>query len=222
MNYYADRRRNAAARDAALARRLRILVADDNRDTVLTLLALLRDEGHDAHGAYTGAEALKASRLNSYDAMILDIELPELSGYAIAQEIRALYHGSARPPLLIAISGKWNKASEKLLSRTVGFDHHLEKPWEPNALIKLLAPLTMPSGTQRMTNETSYMRNLRGALATLDNDETVLAAVLGVSRETLANWLSGQAPPTVDSYLKVLDILVNGPLWREGQDVSSA
>lgn len=79
----------------------------------------------------------------AYDAIILDIEMPDLSGYAVAQEIRTLYYGS-RAPLLIAISGKWNKPSERLLAKSVGFDHHLEKPCDPNLLLMLLAPLRQP------------------------------------------------------------------------------
>lgn len=121
-------------------RPLRILVADDNRDTVLTLMMLLREEGHEVRTAYDGSDALRAARFANFDAIILDIEMPELSGYAIAQELRAHYYGT-RAPLLVAISGKWNKPSEKLLSRAVGFDHHLTKPCDPNEILRLLKPL---------------------------------------------------------------------------------
>lgn len=125
-------------------RKLRILIADDNRDTVSTLATLLRLEGHDVHGVYNGADVLRIARLQTFDAIICDIELPEMSGYAIAQELRTQNY-PRRAPFLIAISGKWNKPSEKLLAQTVGFDHHLEKPCDPNALIRLLKPLAFPS-----------------------------------------------------------------------------
>jgi len=124
-------------------RKLRILVADDNRDMVLTLMMLLQEEGHEVRGAHNGSDVMKIARLHRFDAIILDIEMPEMSGYAIAQELRALYfrtHG----PLLIAISGRWNKPSEKLLAQVVGFDHHLDKPCDPQVLLKLLKPLTLP------------------------------------------------------------------------------
>jgi two-component system CheB/CheR fusion protein len=134
---------SGASGPTAALRNLRILVADDNRDTVLMLMMLLRDEGHDVHGYYNGVDALRAARFRAYDAIILDIEMPDLSGYAVAQEIRTLYYGS-RAPLLIAISGKWNKPSERLLAKSVGFDHHLEKPCDPNLLLMLLAPLRQP------------------------------------------------------------------------------
>jgi len=124
---------------------LRVLVADDNRDTVLTLMMLLREERHEVRSAYTGTDVMRIARLNRFDAIILDIEMPEMSGYAIAQELRTHYYGT-RAPLLIAISGKWNKPSEKLLAQVVGFDHHLEKPCDPNALLRLLKPLRAEGG----------------------------------------------------------------------------
>ena|SRR6185503_2922955 len=125
-------------------RALRVLVADDNRDTVLTLATLLREEGHDVRAAYTGTDVMRIARLHRFDVVILDIEMPEMSGYAVAQELRTHYYGT-NPPLLIAISGKWNRPSEKLLARAVGFDHHFEKPCDPNTLLKLLKPVTLPA-----------------------------------------------------------------------------
>jgi CheY-like chemotaxis protein len=119
-------------------RPLRILVADDNRDTVLSLQLLLQEEGHDVVGAHNGLDALRIARLHAFDAIILDIEMPEVSGYALARELRAQYHGT-RGPLLVAITGKWNKPSEKLLAQAVGFDHHLSKPCDPGALLKLVS-----------------------------------------------------------------------------------
>lgn len=126
-------------------RKLRILVADDNRDTVLTLMEILRLEGHEVHGVYKGSDVMRLARLYVLDAIVCDIELPEMSGYAIAQQVRSHCYPK-RTPLLIAISGKWNSPSEKLLAQTVGFDHHLAKPCNPSTLIRLLQPLALPSG----------------------------------------------------------------------------
>lgn len=127
---------------------LRILVADDDRDTVLTLTLILRDEGHEVEGVYTGEDALKTARSGKFDAIILDVEMPGQSGYAIAREIREHYWRE-RCPLLIAISGKWVSASDQLLAKVAGFDHHLTKPCDPNALIRLLVPLSMRLRRQR-------------------------------------------------------------------------
>jgi CheY-like chemotaxis protein len=131
---------SAASRQ--LPRKLRVLVADDNRDVVLTLSMLVREEGHEVQGVYNGMEALTTARMFTFDAIVLDIEMPELSGYAIARELRSFYYRS-RCPLLIALTGKWNRGSEKLLSRALGFDHHFEKPCDPNRLLAALRPLSL-------------------------------------------------------------------------------
>lgn len=67
---------------------LRILVVDDDRDTVDMLALVLRDEGHIVHGVYNGKEVLPAARILRPDAIIVDISVPGMSGYAVAQEIR--------------------------------------------------------------------------------------------------------------------------------------
>lgn len=95
--------------------------------------------------ACNGTDVMRIAHVHRFDAVILDIEMPEMSGYAVAQELRTLYFGM-RTPLLIAISGKWNKPSEKLLAQAVGFVHHLEKPCDPSTLIRLLEPLRLRAG----------------------------------------------------------------------------
>jgi DNA-binding response OmpR family regulator len=93
---------------------LRILVADDERDTVLTLVALLRDEGHEVRGLYRGADVLRALEDFDPDVVLLDIAMPDMSGYEVAQEIRRKY-GLVRPRL-IAISGRYKQGSDKVLA----------------------------------------------------------------------------------------------------------
>jgi DNA-binding response OmpR family regulator len=123
-------------------RPLRILIADDDRDTALTLATILRHEGHEAHIVLRGDEVVELDRFFRPDVLIVDISLPGMSGYAIAREIRER-HESATTPLLIAVSGKWTKAAEKLLGQEVGFDYYLIKPCDPQEIVQLLGPLRM-------------------------------------------------------------------------------
>src|SRR5204862_3677752 len=81
---------------------LRIVVADDDRDTATTVAAILRGEGHEVQTVLRGDEALELCRLFRPDVVIADINLPGESGYAIARELRER-HGELAP-LLIAIS----------------------------------------------------------------------------------------------------------------------
>jgi len=128
---------------APALRPVRVLVADDERDIVLTLESILRDEGYDTQGAYNGDDVLKKARVMRPDAVILDIQMPGISGFAVARELREMYTLD-RQPLLIAITGKWIKSSDRLLGALVGFDHYLLKPCDPQALLKLISPLKTP------------------------------------------------------------------------------
>jgi DNA-binding response OmpR family regulator len=123
-------------------RTLRILVADDARDSVLTLLMLLRDEGHEVRGVHSGRQALAVAPEFEPDAVLLDIALPDLSGWEVARQIRN--RTGDKGPMLIGISGEYRQASDRILSEIIGFDHYLVKPYEPNALLALLHPLTLP------------------------------------------------------------------------------
>jgi CheY-like chemotaxis protein len=75
--------------------------------------------------------------------VILDIQMPGISGFAAARELRQIYTLD-RQPLLIAITGKWTKTSDRLLAALVGFDHYFLKPCDPQQVLKLLAPLRTP------------------------------------------------------------------------------
>ena len=119
---------------------LRILVADDERDTVQTLAAILGDEGHQVVEAYNGPAVLAEMKKDLPDAIIIDINMPDISGLAVAREARRIY-GHATP-LMIAISGKFIAESDRMLADIAGFDHFLQKPCDISRLLELLAPLT--------------------------------------------------------------------------------
>lgn len=80
------------------------------------------------------------------DVVVLDINLPEMSGWQLASTIRARL--TKKQPLLIGISGVFTKGGDKVLAQISGFDHYLLKPYDPNALLGLLAPLSSPSADQ--------------------------------------------------------------------------
>ena len=118
---------------------LRVLVVDDERDAVLTLMALLRDEGYEVRGAYRGKVVLDLIRDFAPHAVLLDIGMPDLNGYEVARQIRGRWGELA--PLLVAVTG-WKKSADRLLAQMAGFDHHVAKPYEPQTLLALLRPLS--------------------------------------------------------------------------------
>lgn len=119
---------------------LRILIADDDRDTVEMLTVILRNEGHIVQGCYSGKEVLPIVPGFRPDAIIMDINVPGLSGYAVARAIRHSF-SDMRRPLMIAISGVWKETPDRMIAEEVGFDHHLLKPADPHELLGLLEPL---------------------------------------------------------------------------------
>jgi DNA-binding response OmpR family regulator len=124
---------------AAAPKPLRVLIADDDRDTANMLALVLRDEGHEVQVALRGDEALDLCRLFRPDVVVADVNMPGTSGYAVARELRERLGNLA--PLLIAISGVWTSTSDRLLARGVGFDHSLLKPCDPKEVIRLIEPL---------------------------------------------------------------------------------
>lgn len=117
--------------------RLRILVVDDDADTVDTLAFILKDEGYVVQSASTGSEALPLARLFRPDVIIHDIAVPGMSGYAVAQSIRYGFT-DVRRPFMIAISGVWKQLPDRKLAEQTGFDAYLTKPCDTVALLKLL------------------------------------------------------------------------------------
>ena len=116
---------------------LRVLVLDDNADTVNTLASLLEAEGHVVQRTYTGKDALPATRLFRPEVVIADLSVPGMSGFAVAQAIRHSFT-DIRRPLLIAISGVWKDAPDQQIAHQVGFDHYLAKPCDPKEVLRLV------------------------------------------------------------------------------------
>ena len=123
-----------AAASAVVPRR--ILVVDDNRDAVESLSLLLEIDGHTVLAAYDGQEAVASAAAHRPDVVLLDIGLPELNGYEVAQMIRAEPWGAQ--VLLVALTG-WGQDEDRRKSQQAGFDAHLVKPVEYQALAELLA-----------------------------------------------------------------------------------
>jgi DNA-binding response OmpR family regulator len=130
-------RAGAEPAPSAAGGRLRILVAEDERDTLETLTLLLLDEGHEVRGIRRGSQVLRAVLDFKPHAVLLDISLPELSGHDLARKIRECC--GMKWPLLIGISGRYKQPADRTLARLNGMNHYLVKPYDPRSLIGLLA-----------------------------------------------------------------------------------
>ena len=120
----------------AEARRRSILIVDDNRSWVDSLALVLRDAGHTVYTAYGGRRAVEIAEELRPDVVILDIEMPEVSGYEAARQLRRKL--TRHRPTLIALT-VWSDDMDKALAREAGFDHHLAKPMAFEDLLRIVA-----------------------------------------------------------------------------------
>jgi PAS domain S-box-containing protein len=118
---------------AATARR--VLVVDDLKDSADSLAVLLRVTGNKAWTAHDGRSALEAAERLRPDVALLDIGMPDLDGYEVCRRMRQTPWG--RDMMLIALTG-WGQEGDRRRSLEAGFDHHLVKPVEIPALMRLL------------------------------------------------------------------------------------
>ena len=114
---------------------LKVLVADDNRDAADSLAMLLEMGGHNVMVVHTGEGALEVAARARPHAMILDIGMPGLTGYEVAQRVRAEPWGKG--VYLVAVTG-WGQKEDKERALAAGFDDHLTKPVDPDQIERLL------------------------------------------------------------------------------------
>jgi len=117
---------------------LSVLVVDDNKDAADALVALLSLKGYRASAAYSGAEAIRQADTVRPDVVLLDIGMPETTGFDVARALRD--YRRAPKPVIVAVTGA-SEPSDKLAARMAGFDHYLVKPVELQALITVLEGL---------------------------------------------------------------------------------
>lgn len=118
-----------------LLRSRRILLVDDNEAFATAMASLLNSMGHDVQAIHDGAAAIAIARALRPQVVLLDINLPGKRGYDIAREIRA--DPALAGSLLIAVTG-YGQEQDKHQALRAGFDHHLTKPVDENALERLI------------------------------------------------------------------------------------
>ena len=112
----------------------RILVVDDNHDSALSLAMMLSIMGHETRTAHDGESAVVTAESFLPEVVLLDIGLPKLNGYEVAQRIREQAWGASM--FLIAVTG-WGQEEDRQRSSEVGLNVHMVKPVEPAALERL-------------------------------------------------------------------------------------
>jgi len=118
---------------------MRLLIVDDLPDAADSLAMLLQTKGHEVRVAYNGEDAIAASAEFRPDVVLLDIGMPDMNGYEVCRRIRAGQDGNGMA--LVALTG-WGQEEDRRRSELAGFDAHLVKPVDPDALLGWLATRT--------------------------------------------------------------------------------
>jgi PAS domain S-box-containing protein len=123
----------------------RILIVDDNQDSVDSLAMLLKIMGNEVATAYDGEQAVEAAEAIRPDVVLLDIGMPKLNGYDACRRIREQPWGEGM--FLIALTG-WGQEEDRRRTEEAGFNRHMVKPVDADVLMKLLATLSLEHGGQ--------------------------------------------------------------------------
>jgi CheY-like chemotaxis protein len=123
-----------AAKSAAMTSR-RVLLVDDNLDSVESLAELLAMSGHDTRTAADGPSAVALAREFKPEVVVCDLGLPGMSGFEVVRELRKLPQGA---DMLIAALTGYGHAADRLKSAEAGFDLHLLKPVDPSVIESLI------------------------------------------------------------------------------------
>ena len=135
-----DRQASARiARRAAPARSLRILCAEDNPYGRVILKTILGELGHRAEFVGSGEAAVEAAARGGYDAVLMDVALPDIDGVEATRRIRALSGAAARIPV-IGVSGR-SSTEEEARAHAAGVNGYLTKPISPSKLNTYLSAL---------------------------------------------------------------------------------
>ena len=150
-------RRAAERYNASSPGEFSVLIVDDNRDATDSMAMLLAMEGYDVRVAYDGPQALDSVRTARPDVILLDIGLPGMDGFQVAERVRADPENSSI--VMVAVSG-YGQEEHRSRSTQAGCDHHLVKPIEPAVVSELLASL---HSTRHGTSSDNIVRLRRSA-----------------------------------------------------------
>jgi CheY-like chemotaxis protein len=116
----------------------RILVVDDNVDSAVSLAKMLKAMGHESQVSHDGLAAIQMAERFMPTLVLLDIGLPGMDGYLVAQQLRT--KSSLRGVVLAALTG-YGDEQDRRRSKEAGFDQHFVKPLDLRALRTLIDSL---------------------------------------------------------------------------------
>ena len=125
---------------------MRVLIADDDRDSVDAHAIFLEGSGMQVDVAYDGATAVELARAHRPDVAILDLGMPGMNGLEVARRMRE--DPEMRGITLVALTG-WGQREDRRRTHEAGFDYHLVKPADVGVLQSILMSQGVPASTVR-------------------------------------------------------------------------
>jgi two-component system cell cycle response regulator CtrA len=194
---------------------MKVLLIEDDKSTVSSIQLLLASEGIQCDAASVGEEGLELSKLYTYDAVILDLMLPDINGYEVLLRLRA---AKIKVPVLI-LSGLSN-AEQKIKGLGLGADDYLTKPFNRGELIARIQAIVRRSKghAESVLRFDKICINLDSRTVTVDNKTVHLTskeyAILEllamrkgavITKEMFLNHLYGGMD---EPELKIIDVFV--------------
>ena len=142
-----------------LRRRLRILLAEDNAINQKLAVRLLEKQGHEVTVANDGLEAVAAVGNGEFDVVLMDVQMPNMSGLEAAAAIRALERGTGKHVPIVAMTAHAMKGDREICL-AAGMDGYLSKPIKPGQLMEVIAGVVAP--VARATAERSGVPSIAG------------------------------------------------------------
>jgi PAS domain S-box-containing protein len=177
---------DAAPPPAAPGRPLSVLLAEDNPVNQKLAVWLLQKQGHKVTVATTGREALEALGRQTFDLVLMDVQMPEVDGLEATRLIRARERGTGRRVPILAMTAYAMKGDrERCLE--AGMDGYLAKPIVPEQLAEALARLAPPAGGGEAGPEEVFDR--AAALEHTGGDEGLLRELVGIFLGEYPGWL---------------------------------
>ncbi|HEX8557548.1 MAG TPA: ATP-binding protein [Pyrinomonadaceae bacterium] len=125
---------------------LRVLLVDDDEDTLEVLSTFLRRAGAEVATASSAGEALAALGRTRHDVIVADIGMPEVDGYELLRRVRSLDEGLGGRTPAVALTAYAGEGDRDRALR-VGFQEHMAKPAEPDELLRVIERLAAAEGS---------------------------------------------------------------------------
>jgi signal transduction histidine kinase len=182
-----------------MSKNSRILVVDDTEASRYTLSRLLRGDGYEVIEASTGREGLERARRETPDLVVLDVRLPDISGFEVAEQLRA--NEATRAVAILQVSATYTAADAQARGLRGGADAYLTQPLDSRVLSAAVhALLRMRQAERTAERERAHAEGQRAR-----------AEALLAEREHLVRELEAEAQRR-DEFLAILSHELRNPL----------